>query len=96
MAVRTMGTNSTTAIATALQWYPGGILPADLATFRNNIKHDQIVTSPSFGSMLEGAQLFIPARGVLRLLPGDWIGVDSAGWPILISQGSMAANWTHS
>lgn len=44
-------------------------------------------------------QLFIPNRGVLKLFPGDWIGVDGFGWPILVSGrsiGTSTASWAHS
>ena len=45
----------------------------------------------------QGGQLFIPNRGVLIVLPGDWVGVDSQGWPILVSKNSISSGpWTHS
>lgn len=34
--------------------------------------------------------LVIPNRGVLKVLPGDWIGVDANGWPILVSRNAVA------
>jgi hypothetical protein len=41
--------------------------------------------------------LFIPNRGVLRVLPGDWVGVDNRGWPILLSADTIANGlWSHS
>lgn len=40
--------------------------------------------------------LFIPNRGVLRALPGDWVGVDTRGWPILLSNDTITNGpWTH-
>src|SRR5260370_41309676 len=44
--------------------------------------------------------LVIPNRGFLRVLPGDWIGVDANGWPILVSAAAIAgtyaaSSWTH-
>jgi hypothetical protein len=47
---------------------------------------------------LEGL-LFVPNRGVLKVLPGDWIGVDVFGWPILVSGRSIQSStpsWTFS
>lgn len=44
-------------------------------------------------------QLYIPNRGVLKVFPGDWIGVDGNGWPILVSGRSVQSNttyWAHS
>lgn len=43
--------------------------------------------------------LYIPNRGVLKVFPGDWIGVDTFGWPVLISGNSLqtsTASWQHS
>ncbi len=43
--------------------------------------------------------LFVPNRGVLKVLPGDWVGVDGFGWPILVSGrsiGTSTASWAHS
>ncbi len=46
---------------------------------------------------LDGAQLFIPQRGVLKVLPGDVVAVDNTGWPILVSGASIGysgTDWT--
>jgi hypothetical protein len=46
---------------------------------------------------LDGAQLFIPQRGVLKVLPGDIVAVDNTGWPILVSGASIGysgTDWT--
>jgi hypothetical protein len=47
--------------------------------------------------------LYVPNRGYLKVLPGDWIGVDATGWPILLSQRAIIGvttdaptSWTHS
>lgn len=43
--------------------------------------------------------LYIPNRGVLKVLPGDWVAVDGFGWPILISGrsiGTGTTSWAHS
>jgi hypothetical protein len=52
------------------------------------------------GAFLNNGRLFIPNRGVLQLLPGDWVAVDNTGWPVLLSKlaaGTGAAgNWRHS
>ena len=61
------------------------------------------ILSSNTGCWLWGAAfakngyLYVPRRGILQLLSGDYIGVDSAGWPILISAYSIAnAAWTQS
>lgn len=100
MATKTLGTSATTSL-TALAYLPGygQIANADVASLALLIKDDLNVAHPvmpgSF-NVVEGGQLFIPNRGVLRILPGDWVGVDSQGWPILVSKNSIAnAAWTH-
>ena len=43
--------------------------------------------------------LYVPNRGVLQVMPGDWVGVDGFGWPILVSGRSIqtsTASWAHS
>jgi hypothetical protein len=102
MATKTMGTAATTTL-TAVQWLGGGgnLLPADIATIQQSILDDQTNTNPIWpGAWDTTGMLFVPNRGVLRMLPGDWIAVDSTGFPILLS--SLAAgsggsgNWRHS
>src|SRR5262245_50851841 len=41
------------------------------------------------GSFLPNGLLVIPNRGILRMLPGDFVGVDANGWPILVSLQSV-------
>lgn len=43
------------------------------------------------------AQLWVPGRGMLKVLPGDIVAVDSTGWPILLSANTVAypgSDWT--
>jgi hypothetical protein len=45
---------------------------------------------------LDGAQLFVPQRGVLKVLPGDVVAVDNCGAVILVpgaSIGYAGSNW---
>jgi hypothetical protein len=102
LAVKTLGTNANNSITNAIAFLPGygQIANADVATIALAIKDDQNVSHPvipgSF-NVTEGGQLFIPNRGVLRVLAGDWVGVDSRGWPILLSKDTIANGpWTHS
>jgi hypothetical protein len=42
--------------------------------------------------------LYIPRRGVLKILPGDFVCVDNTGWPVLISplaQSGSSPQWIH-
>jgi hypothetical protein len=103
MATDTLGTNATTSL-TAVPYSPSSqvLLPADMKTMNNAILDDLNVSHPQAsligtGGMAYNGMLFVPNRGVLKVLPGDWIGVDANGWPILVSAYSIATGgWTHS
>ena len=99
MATITLGTTANNSLTSVL-WLPGyasGLSAADQATIRNLIKDDIGNAHLRIGGALQAGSLVIPNRGVLQVLPGDYIGVDSQGWPILVSKNSIAnAAWTHS
>lgn len=97
MATTTLGTTLTTSL-TSLKFLPGygsGMAAADIATINNAVKNDLNLSAfIQGGSFSAGGQLFVPNRGVLTILPGDYVGVDSQGWPILVSKNSIAnAAW---
>lgn len=103
MATRTLGTTAQTSL-TALAATPQPV-QADFATIANSIKDDGIGSggggNPAnpyiYNSWELNGFLYIPNRGRLIVYPGDWVGVDSQGWPVLISKNSIAnAAWTHS
>lgn len=101
MATKTLGTSATTSLNPAIQFLPGygsGMAAADIASMALAIKNDQINGNPIFpNAFSSNGILYVPNRGFLQMLPGDWVGVDSAGWPILVSKNSIAtAAWTHS
>ena len=95
MATGTLGTNANNGLTSLIN--SGAMATADLAAIANAIKDDQINGFPIFpGAYAQNGLLFIPNRGVLKVLPGDYVGVDSQGWPILVSKNSIAnAAWTH-
>lgn len=111
MATSTLGTTGQTSIALALQ-APGSFItpagvasssiaaPADMGALNNAIRDDQnrVLAFPgAMGGWLTNGKLFIPGRGSLKVYPGDWVGVDSRGWPILLSADTIANGlWTHS
>lgn len=105
MATITLGTTANNSL-TALAMQPGGLAPADVASIMQGIKSDGLQADGinadiGKGSIVPGAWaqqglLYIPYRGVLKVFPGDYIGIDSEGWPILVSANSIAnAAWTH-
>lgn len=99
MATVTLGTTAQTSL-TAKKFLPGygsGMSAADIAAIANLIKDDINIAHPlipaSFGS---NGMLYVPNRGILKILPGDYVGVDSQGFPILVSANSIAnSNWVH-
>lgn len=51
------------------------------------------------GIIMDGAQLVIPNRGILKILPGDIPAIDNIGWPILVSGASVnyaGSDWNFS
>lgn len=102
MALLTGGTSATTSLA-ALKFLPGwnsGVSAADVAAFNADVKDDINVAHPLVPGSLDmsTSRLYIPNRGVLQLLPGDYVMVDATtGWPILVSKYAIASGpWTHS
>ena len=98
MATVTLGTNATNTL-TALAWQPTDA-PADFASIRALIKDDLNPAHPIWpGAFTTSGLLYVPNRGVLKILPGDYVGVDAYGFPILVSYKSIAdgsTSWTHS
>jgi hypothetical protein len=99
MATKTLGTNATNTL-TALAFLKGiGSIPAaDVASLANSIKDDLGNAHAIWpGAFSAQGQLYIPNRGFLKVYEGDWVGVDSRGWPILLSKDTIANGpWTHS
>lgn len=97
MATQTMGTSATNTL-TALKYLRGigSMNNTDLATINNAILDDLNVAHPRVrGAFDSQGLLIIPNRGVLKVLPGDLVGVDDEGWPVLVSAYSIAnGNWT--
>ena len=61
------------------------------------IKADDTQQTVMSGSFTKAGMLFVPRRGYLKVFEGDWVGVDSRGWPILLSADTIASGpWTHS
>jgi hypothetical protein len=95
MATGNLGTNANNSLTSLLA--SGNMSAIDLATIVDAIKDDINVAHPVMPTAWsQNNLLYVPNRGVLKVLPGDYIGVDSQGWPILVSANSIAnAAWTH-
>jgi hypothetical protein len=102
MATKTLGTTANNSL-TAVE-FATSLLAADVATIQQGIKNDKIAAAGSHpiysgdAFSLNGL-LYVPNRGVLQVLPGDYVAIDNNGWPILISADSIAYGstlWVHS
>ena len=103
MATITLGTAGTTTLVAIPFTY--GMVPADFATIAVSIKLDSHNSNvmgitgpqPPIGTPFSRAGvLIIPGRGSLALFPGDYVGVDASGWPILLSpRAAASASWVH-
>lgn len=99
MALITGGTTATTSLS-GLKFLPGiGSVPAaDMALLNNSIKGDLSALHPQVSSAFTSTGLLhIPGnRGTIAVRPGDYVFVDSQGWPIVVSANSIASGpWTH-
>lgn len=98
MALGTLGTNANNSLASFLVG-TDDVTPAQIALLNLGILNDQINGRPKINqSYVKKGLLFIPNRGLLRLLDGDYIAIDATtGWPIVVSA-DCAANgaYTHS
>jgi hypothetical protein len=109
MALKTLGTAATNTLHALVQ--NSNLAVADAATLRANIKYDGVYVNHVWTAIqanavypgayeFQGGQglLYVPRRGVLKVLEGDYVGYDANGWPILVSGWSInAANsWSHS
>ena len=85
---------------TAIKYLPGygsGMAAADIATIALAIKNDLVNGNPVYPQAFSAnGLLYIPNRGFLQMLPGDYVGVDETGWPILVSKNAIAGtSWVH-
>lgn len=90
MALRTLGTAAGNSLEALL--FSPSMVAADFASLQQAIKFDGVEGSKTVPGALDRAGfLHVPRRGLLRILPGDFIGVDNLGWPILVSAASIAS-----
>ena len=96
MAISTFGTTAATSLSALLT--SGAMAAADIAAIATAIKDDLNVTHPVINAAFSSHNLlYVPNRGILKILPGDFVAVDNQGWPILVSANSIAnSTWVHS
>ena len=99
MATKTVGTTGTTVL-TAVQIPPSYnatpyVSDTDWATIANSILSDEGVHPIEPGGVTRQGLLYLPRRrGVIKLMPGDWVAVDLNGWPVVISNYSLPQTLT--
>lgn len=93
--LKTLGTAATTTL-TAMPFSTDQNV-ADIAQIAAHILNDLVNGNPIVpGAWANTGLLYVPNRGVLQVRPGDYVGYDSTGWPILVSKKAAAsASWTH-
>ena len=96
MALGTLGTAATTSLSALA--YGLGANDADVVALSTLIKDDGTGQSAPLGAFQKGGMLWVPRRGWLTMLPGDYVAIDAAtGWPILVSAAAAAgAQYVHS
>lgn len=100
MATGTLGTAATTSLTSINGWTPSTAI-ADVAAIAALITGQANPAKPiTPGAFSPSGRLFLPGgRGIIQLQPGDYIGVDHNGWPIVVSSQSIAdgsTSWAHS
>ena len=105
MALGTLGTNATTTLSALVQGTGttgASASVVNIALLNAAIKDDINPSHPRWPTAYsQQGLLMIPNRGILKVLPGDYIAVDATGWPILVSANAIASSnpatsWTHS
>jgi hypothetical protein len=101
MATGTLGTAATSSLVSLNPWTPMTAI-ADIAAIAASILRQEagFRTAIIPGGFTQRGQLYLPGgRGIIQLKPGDYIGVDHNGWPIVVSKESIAdgsSSWAHS
>ena len=100
MALLTGGTSAPTSLSALLITRSGATaVIQNEALVSAGILDDLNVAHPIWpGAFRNGHQLYVPNRGVLRCIPGDYVMFDATtGWPILVSANAIANGpWAHS
>lgn len=96
MALLTAGTAATTSLS-ALLWNPAGMSATDLGDLLNDILQYNVNGTPILPHALENGILTLPnGRGRVKVMPGDYLMVDGAGYPVVIPGSIFATSWVHS
>lgn len=91
MALSAFGTDANTSLQGLA--FSKALTPANVALLQLSIKDDLNVAQPIWpGAFSLDGLLYVPNRGVLRILDGDVVATDATtGWPILVSARAVAS-----
>ncbi len=91
MALSHLGTNANNSLSSLI--FSGNMSAANVAALALLIKDDENSSHPVWpGAFSSNGLLYVPNRGVLKVLAGDYVGVDATtGWPILVSKNAIAS-----
>lgn len=93
-----LGTNIPAGTYVTAKASPTSLTMSQAATDTAAGKRVAFVRPYDVGSaMVAAGQLFVPNRGVLKILPGDIVAIDNTGWPVLVSAaaiGYAGSLWT--
>lgn len=99
---QTLGTAAQNTLAAIGPWTTGGggFTDAQIAAIAQAILDETNAHNILPGAFSRNGLLFLPSnRGVIKVLPGDYVGVDTAagvGWPIVVSANAIAGgSWDH-
>jgi hypothetical protein len=87
MALLTLGTSGTTSLfAIQFNHDPLAMSYSDLAAFNALVNKDRTSSDLEAVQLSREGLLYVPGRGTLKVLNGDYVAIDLAtGWPILLS-----------
>jgi hypothetical protein len=92
MALLTFGTNATNTLS-AFQWNNDNAV-ANTALINNAIKTQGTVQRNEPAAFTNNGFLFVPNRGIIKLIAGDWIAIGSTGMPFVMSNRGKVADFT--
>lgn len=94
MAIVSLGTAATNTLNAVAFSY--GMSQTDIGDLNYMIRDDINPAHPRIpGAFASQGFLVIPNRGILRVLPGDYIGVGANNFPILLAGSVLATDWVH-
>jgi len=103
MTLKTLGSNANNSLSAVQFHQSSGVMSdSDLALFNALIQPNYGGLHPNSGKLgnyvERSGQFFIPQRGFIRIVNGDWLCLDSTtGYPFVLSNAAVTSGpYTHS